>query len=213
MNAHFAEEVWVDFARGLTTPVEHASLNEHLRSNCADCRAICNFARNMVDFAVKEQAVEVPEAFVSAAVSVFCPLPVTTWLESLEPIFAELLPALPMATLMAGVRSATCGDSAPVSMFSQRLQYRAGDYAIDLGVEPCFESGSRAIAGQLAHQAGESMTGALVQVWVDGAPVAETRANPFGEFVADFKDGKAVELRIGFLASGRRIDVSLPSIH
>ena len=41
---------------------------------------------------------------------------------------------------------------------------------------------------------------------------AETLANQHGEFVAEYPAGLAVELRIGLIASRRRLDVPLPVV-
>lgn len=203
-KTHFPEGAWSDFVRDLASPSVRAGMEEHLRSGCAECAASLRFVREMLDFARAERSVEVPETLVSAAVSIFRPRPVESWMDTFERLAAELLQDLRGDGQLVGVRSAGGGP--------RRLVYRAGPYGLDLSLESCPDSGLNAITGQIAHDGGEGLGDAVVQVWVDGAPVAETRANPYGEFVAEHPAGMAVELRIGLLASGRRLDVSLPAV-
>jgi len=203
-KTHFPEGAWSDFVRDVVSPSVRAGMEEHLRSGCAECAASLQFVRELADFARHDQAVQVPEDLVSAAVAIFRPRQSEGWLDTLDRIAAELLQDLRGDGQLVGVRSAGGGP--------RRLVYRAGPYGLDLSVEPSCGDGLNALTGQIDHQGGEGLGGAVVQVWVDGSRVAETRANPYGEFVAEYPAGMAVELRIGLLASGRRLDVSLPAV-
>lgn len=203
-KTHFPEGAWSDFVRDVAPAPVRAGMEQHLRSGCAECAASLQFVRELADFARHEESVQVPADLVASAVSLFRPRQPENWLETLERLTAELVRDLCAECQLAGVRSAGGGP--------RRLAYQAGPYGLDISLEPACSAGLHAVTGQIGHPGGEELGGAVVQVCVDGAVVAETRANSFGEFVAEYPAGLAVELRIGLLASGRRLDVSLPSV-
>jgi len=159
---------------------------------------------NEIVYIAAEEAslADVPDEVVTRAQGIFCPPERRTWAERLEPLIANLVLEIRPEWQVAGVRSGAVG--------SGRLLYRAGDYAVDLRLEPLGPEGSD-IVGQIEseREPKDNLEGVVVQVVASGRTLGETETNEFGEFMIERpEDGKAV-LRIVLSHCGHRIDLPL----
>ena len=87
--------------------------------------------------------------------------------------------------------------------------YRAGDYSLDLRVEPELHSSRAAIIGQVSsHAAPETEMGGIpVYLKAGKTVVAETRSNRFGEFQMEYEQQKRLQLCVHLEDGGTCIQV------
>ena len=116
------------------------------------------------------------------------------------PLVASLLFDSFRNPLFAGVRSAASA--------SQQLLYGAGDYRIDVRIEPQMDSEKVVIIGQILNSADpdERVSGALVSLIKGRKTVAESVTSEFGEFQIECE--LAQSFRLAVLLPGAR-EVSL----
>ena len=92
-----------------------------------------------------------------------------------------------------------------------RLLFRAGDYSVDLKLEPPSASDAGEIIGQIANleDHAANMDGVLVQMVVSGNTIGETSTNRFGEFLMEYPSKATATLRFALKHHGQRIDLPL----
>ncbi len=132
--------------------------------------------------------------------------PSRDWLETLRKLAVELVSDNSLELQPAGVRSGTAAGIP----FVRQLTYRAGEYDVDLRLEPIAAGGSE-IVGQIANRRndGAQLEGSLVQVIAGGKTVGETETNRFGEFVIERPVRPNGTLRIALRQAGFQIDLPL----
>jgi hypothetical protein len=155
----------------------------------------------VAQFASHEASFEPPQEVVVRAQSIFRPPESKDWIERLQNMVAKLVFDSQLNLQPAGVRS--------VESDIVRLLYRAGDYSIDLKVEP--SEGVCDIVGQIANEQNQSadLSGAVVQIVAAGRTLGETETNQFGEFMIEQPEVRKATLRIALKRDGKRIDLPL----
>lgn len=198
---HFSAEEWSDYVRGLSPPGERTQMQEHLDSGCEPCRATVGWLTEIAILAAQDVAVEPPEQVVMRAHAIFTAPEPRDWIERLEQLAAELVFDSERDLQPAGVRSVESG--------AVRLLYRAGDYSIELMLEPA--EGSCEIIGQIANETNQSddLNGAVVQIVSAGQTLGETETNQFGEFMIEQPDSRSAILRVAVKRYGKKIDLPL----
>ena len=205
---HFPDQQWSDFARGLLGEAEHRQMKSHLALGCAACRAIADRFGSVARLAANDQSLVIPQALVQCAISLFEPAPSTGWLETLEVLVGQLIPSPGRDWQLACVRS---GEGMAGQSTVDRLLFRAGDYSVDLQLDPPSAGEAGEIVGQIANDQdrSESLEGILVQMVAVGRTIGETSTNRFGEFLMDFPSQKKATLRFALRHSGKRVDLPL----
>lgn len=205
---HFSEPQWVDFVRGVSEDPVQAEMQGHLDSGCAVCKASVSWLRAVSSMAAAER-LEVPPDVVRRAGEVFAAPPAKAgWMDELEAIAAELISNVRLDWHPAGVRSVTASEEA---LGGSQLLYRAGDYTVDLRIEPPSAQDPGEIIGQIANERNrqENLDGLVVQMVVLESTLGETVTNRFGEFLIEYPRRKKAILRLALKHLGQRIDLSL----
>jgi hypothetical protein len=207
---HFTEQRWADFVRGLASDRERREIELHLET-CDGCQLIANRLGLVVRMGASESVLEVPEDTVQRARLVFESSPGTGWTESFPTLVAELVSSTREDWQLAGVRSA---EGNLEGSAGDRLLFRAGDYSVDLKVEPPSTADRGEIIGQISNDEDrtESLEGVLVQMVVLGRTIGETETNRFGEFLMDYPR-KSATLRFVLKHRGQRIDLALAPVN
>jgi hypothetical protein len=211
-NAHFDDQRWVDFVRGIAAEAVQKEMQTHLDSGCPSCRATFSWMGSVATLAAADSAILVPEDVVQKARELFVASPAPAgWIETLESIAAELISEVRWDWQPTGVRSGGASAETPVG---DRLLFRAGDYAVDLKIEPPSVSDAGEIIGQIANQVDqqENLEGVVVQMVVLGRTLGETATNRFGEFLIEYPTGKKATLRLALKHRGQRIDLPLKAV-
>ena len=163
---HFSAEKWSDFVRGVTPPRERDGMQAHLESGCRQCRAEVAWLEQVKEAAALETTEDPPVELVASAHAIFRAPESKDWMDRLEQIAAELIFDSRNDLQPAGIRS--------VETARVRLEYRAGEYSVDLQIEPM--EASLDIVGQITGEGGRTgdLDGAVVQIVSGGHTLAET---------------------------------------
>jgi hypothetical protein len=197
---HFSDEDWMDFIRGVMSPLRLKVLEDHLRSECPECSRLRRFWENVRDLAQRNLQNEAPSHLMDAEEAIF-----KSWrrvvlapqAKRAYPIYDSLLVPLP-----AGVRATASA--------SRRVVHRWHDWTVDLRIdaEPSERLtliGQIIRAGWLPEQ--ESKSGVLLMSREN--LLQETGMNQFGEF--QFTVQRAPELTIVIeLPRQQSIAIALP---
>ena len=206
-SPHFTGEQWCDFVRDTVSGAVRKKMLAHLESGCGTCRQTAEWLTGVVKLAGEDAAVQVPEPVVQTARALFQAQPAGfRWTDALRQIPARLMWTGQPGFQPAGVRSAP-----GVKSGSQRMLFRAGDYAVDLNCESGpGEQGE--IVGQIANErdGNEMLEGILVQVIATGKMLGETATNRFGEFIIGTAQRKRCTLRLALRERNCRIDIAIP---
>jgi hypothetical protein len=172
---HYSLEKWVDFARNVIGKDERAEMQSHLETGCAACskelsmwQRLQQVARRASAYAPSEDAVRTVNAtFVNRS---------TGPSSRAKSQLASLLFDSFRRPLLAGVRSS---ESA-----SQQLLYGAGDYRIDVRIEPQMDSEKVVLIGQVLNSANpnERLSAMRVSLLRGRQLLAESHTSDFGEF-------------------------------
>jgi hypothetical protein len=204
---HFSDELWVDFVRGLTPDRSRARMQAHLES-CADCQGVVEQLSAIVRFAAEERSLLVPHDLIRQACDMYqASGPTGDLARKLQVIAAELISETQLGLQPAGVRSAAgIFDSGGV-----RRIYRAGDYSINLTIEPSSAGGAQEIIGQISNiiEPDEPMEGVAVQIAARGRILDETRTTRFGEFLIGYPLRTDPVLQFMLGRRGQRVDLAL----
>ena len=199
---HFSEQAWADLVRGFRNP-DCEEMEAHLASNCVECKRIHDSWKRVHTIAQREALYAPPQH-----------LPRMARLEFVSRLQAGTASAA-FATLtfdtlarpaLAGVRSA--------AVSARQMLYETEGLAVDLRFD-CSP------AGKLVHVAGQVLDkleprapfeSVLVIVWTTkGLPIAETRANAFGEFNLQLEPQN--NLRLSIQPAGRKpVSISLANL-
>lgn len=205
---HGSEEQWTDYARGLVLPELRRTMQAHLESGCELCRKRYELVRRLTE-AGRSGAAEAPEEAVVRARALFRRPAAAHWMDRLQAWTAELLSSMPLETPLAGVRSLAAELQPGVG---ERLLYRAGDYIVDVKLDPAAPGSASEIIGQISNNDNDQETfdDVVVQLDIAGRTVAQVQANRHGEFLVarPARNGNAV-LRLGLPRAGRKIEIAL----
>jgi hypothetical protein len=206
-NKHFSDEQWADFVRGVAAEVVGRDMQVHLDSGCSVCRAAFQWLNIFARAALAEKEIEVPDRLVQEAREIFVASPARShWTEAWEAISAELIQHVGLSWQPAGVRA----SAAMAASTGGRMLFRAGDYVVDLQLDPPSSGSGGEIVGQIANdRVQENLDGVIVEVIVPGRTVSETATNRFGEFVIEYSQNRNATLRFALAHRKQRIDLPL----
>ncbi len=195
---------WSDYVRGLAGKTAVGTMREHLRT-CAACRAIAADLSAVVKTAAADRESSVPSELTVQAKAIFRPGPALDWLQRVRQLAAVLtFDSGAAAGLPVGVRGSAAS--------ARQLSYSAGDYDVDLRVEPAGGGAPGTdLAGQVVRRGlgSQGVEGALVQVVARGKTLRETETNQFGEFLLSYAATPAGMLRIVIREDSCQFDLSI----
>ena len=206
---HFPDFQWVDFTRGVLSGRPKAAMEDHLRDGCEKCLGTYALWLRLATFAEQERGLEVPESSVRVAESYFSSRaerkpdsPKENWLSAL---MATLTFDSRQQPLLAGVRAG--------SVAAAHLLYSAGEFAIDLHVEPGGRPDRMLMAGQIADATRSDLPLRDVQITISEGPteLVAVPANEFGEFQCEFDMRPDLTLDVS-VKNRNRIAISLDII-
>jgi hypothetical protein len=192
--AHFSEDRWTDFVRGISAPGTAQELERHLESRCPECKSAVALWGRVAQFATKESDYAPPENFVRLVKLQFANR------QADQPevgLIASMIFDSATQPLLMGVRSGTAS--------TRQIVYEAEGLTVDLRLERKPHSSTFFAAGQvLDKDAPLSWLGnAAIVLWTDkGQMVTKTVANDYGEFQFEFEHED--QLRISIITANRK---------
>jgi len=198
---HFSLGEWADFARDVIEGGTRTEMMSHLESGCASCSAVVSLWQHIHKIARRDLTFEPPESAVRNSKATFA-LHAASKSRLKRAVRAKLLLHCFLRPQFAGVRSS--------EITARQLLYGAGDYHIDIRIEPQEDSDKVALVGQVLNAAD-------VENYIDQAPVilfqagrmrAESVTNCLGEFCLECELESGLQLRIR-LPDGTELRVPL----
>ncbi len=198
---HYSLEKWVDFARNVIGEDEKEAMQSHLETGCTVCakelsmwQRLQQVARRESDYSPSAGAVRIVNAaFANRSAG---------QLRHAKSEVASLLFDSFRGPLLAGVRSA--GSA------SQQLLYGAGDYRIDVRIEPQIDFEKVVLIGQVLNSADpDERIVAVPVILLKGRTIlAESVTSEFGEFQIECELEKSLRLVV-WLPAGRQVSLQL----
>jgi hypothetical protein len=190
--AHFAEEVWADYVRGVTASDVARELSAHLADDCVDCKKASAAWERIRTIAVREATHRAPEDLVRLAKLQFVvdhPQPEDSW--------AGLVFDTATQPATAGIRGGL--------IHARQVIYEAESLTVDLRFERKVSGNAISVVGQvLDRQEPLSwVSDAVVVLWTEkGRMVCKTEVNECGEFQFEFEPQN--QLRLTVIMTGRK---------
>jgi len=199
---HFSEQAWADFIRGFQN-FEHREMESHLAHACADCTRTHHTWKLLTAIAAREPKYAPPAHAIRMAKLEFSA-------RRLPEIDSAVVASLTFDTFaqpaLGGVRSAAAS--------ARQMLYETDGLAVDLRFDRSPASNRIHVTGQALNkkEPHSPIAEATVIVWtVKGLPIAETRANAFGEFNFDLEPQNDLRLSIQ-VPGGRLVRISLANL-
>jgi hypothetical protein len=173
-DKHFGNEDWADFANGQVHGERKEAMQRHLTAGCKACSNALALWTRVSETARRESAFQPPDSALRHVRAAFSMLAEKKHRKAFE------VPKLVFDSLwqpaMAGVRSTL---SAP-----RQVLYRAGDFAVEMRIEPEPNSERVNIAGQVSKANPQTQGLVKIPVIVSSpkGKLSDTRTNDFGEF-------------------------------
>ena len=199
---HYSLEKWIDFARNVIGEDERIEMQSHLQAGCADCSKELSMWQRFHQVAGRESVFSPPAGAVRTVNAAFANRSVGRARQANSQVASLLFDSF-RSPLLAGVRSSESS--------SQQLLYGAGDYRIDVRIEPQIDSEKVVLIGQVLNSADpdERMSELPVNLLKGSKLLAESITTEFGEFQIECQlEGS---LRLVVLLRGP-LKVSLPLI-
>jgi hypothetical protein len=196
---HYSLEKWVDFARNVIGEDEKAEMQSHLETGCTECSKELSMWQRLQQVARREPAYTPSEGAVRMVNATFVDRP-TGRSSHAKAQLASLLFDSFRSPLLAGARSS--GSA------SQQLLYGAGDYRIDVRIEPQMDSEKVVLIGQVLNSANpdERLAAMPVSLLKGQKLLAESVTSEFGEFQIECQLQSGIRLTV---AVSDRKEVSL----
>lgn len=172
---HYSLEKWVDFARNVVREDEKVEMQSHLETGCTSCSKELAMWQRLQKVARREPAYSPSEGAVRTVNASFSNRSTGRSSHPKSRIASLLFDSF-RGPLLAGVRSS--GSA------SQQLLYGAGDYRIDVRIEPQMDSEKVVLIGQVLNSADpdERLSAAPISLLKGRKILAEAVTSEFGEF-------------------------------
>jgi hypothetical protein len=198
---HYSLEKLVDFARNVIGEDEKVQMQNHLETGCAQCSEELGMWQRLQQVARRESAYTPSSGAVRIVNAAFSSRSAGR-LGHRKSEVASLLFDSFRSPLLAGVRSA---ESA-----SQQLLYGAGDYRIDVRIEPQMDTEKVVLIGQVLNSADpdERLSALPVNLLKGRKILAESVTTEFGEFQIECGLQECFRLTV-LLPGGRELSLHL----
>jgi len=198
---HYSLEEWVDFTRNVIGEDEKAEMQSHLETGCAACSKELSMWQRLQQVARRASAYAPSEGAVRTVHATFVNRS-TGQSGHAKAQLASLLFDSFRSPLLAGVRSS--GSS------SQQLLYGAGDYRIDVRIEPQMDSEKVVLIGQVLNSADpdERLSAMQVSLLKGQKLLAESVTSQYGEFQIECELQGGIRLVVA-LSDRREVSLQL----
>ena len=187
---HFSDQAWADFIRGINAP-QRKEMESHLANGCPDCTVSRNTWTQVQTAALQESSFAPPENTVRIAKLLFA----NSFAGQSEAHVASLTFDTFLQPALAGIRSAAAA--------ARQMVYEADGLAVDLCFDRSPQSRMLSLTGQVLDKQvpRAPLQNSEVILWTEkGLPIAETKANAFGEFHLEFEPQNNLRLSIRVVA-------------
>jgi hypothetical protein len=185
---HFSDQAWADLIRGIDFP-QRKEMELHLAKGCLDCTASRNSWKQVQAVALRESSFAPPENAVRMVKLIFAENSVADQSGAAVANLTFDTFALPA---LAGVRSASAAGA-------RQMVYEADGLAVDLRFDSSPFSQMLSLTGQVLDKRlpDTLLEHSEVILWTQkGLPIAETKANAFGEFNLEFEPQNHLRLSV-----------------
>ncbi len=201
---HYSLEKWADFARQVIGEQERAEMQSHLENDgCTKCSKVLGLWQRFQAVARQEHSYQPPDSVVRSIKGTFT-LHGPRRAGRAVLAVAELLFDSARNPLPVGVRS--------TGTALRQLLYGAGNYRIDVRIEPQPDSRKVAVVGQVLNSAepDEIVGVAPVSLVRGGKVLATSVTSPFGEFDVECDLAGPFELRVQLPTRELRLPLTEP---
>lgn len=199
---HYDIVQWTDFVRGVAPEEDQAAMQRHLEGACPICQPVAEFFRKLLCVCSNLGRYQAPDSAVRSGKAIFPAQgpekPKTAIRLPVRVVYDSLLVPVPV-----GLRARQA--------VGRQVLYQAGDYSLDLRVEPQSRSSLVAIVGQISNQTRPGLPLPNIPVYIRSgkAAVARTLSNEFGEFQMEYEQKGRLQLCISLEGGAKYIDVPL----
>ena len=192
--SHIAEQVWVDYVRGIDRFGNNGEVKAHLAPACAECESVRSLWGRVAGLAAKEAHYVAPESLVRLVKSGFGAAEVampTSW------SIASLMFDSASAALPVGVRGGAAS--------TRQMVYEGEGLMVDVRFERRPHSSMISASGQVLDKDVPLrwLGRAAIVLWNDkGQLLSKTEAGEYGEFQFEFEAQN--QLRISIATADRR---------
>ncbi len=198
---HYSLEKWVDFARNVIGEDEKAEMQSHLQTGCTQCARDLSMWQRLQQVARREPAYTPDPGAVRIVNAAFSNRSAGRLGPKTSEVAALLFDSF-RSPLLAGVRSA--------NSTSQQLLYGAGDYRIDVRIEPQMDSEKVVLIGQVLNSSdpAERLSALPVNLLKGNKILAESVTSQYGEFQIECGLEECFRLAV-LLPGGREVSLQL----
>jgi hypothetical protein len=174
---HYSLEEWADFARGVAGNAKKATMQTHLETGCKQCTKAAALWQRVNVTALRESTYAPPDVAVRSVKGLGAIHGIGQGRKASSRLANLLFDSL-RAPTMAGVRSSSSTTPA------RQLLYGAGNYRIDVRMEPQSDSEKVAIIGQVLNAVDPSkQSPSMPVILFKGKKILSvSNTNSFGEF-------------------------------
>lgn len=189
MMDHFESSQWVDYVRGLGRAGERSAMETHLSRGCRKCGDIVRVLGDLAAISRVESEIQVPEQVVRNARAIWAMLYKGVPKRN-RGILARLVSDNFREPLMAGLRTR--------QRTARQVLYQTANHSLDLRLEHQRGSDRVTLVGQVVSRKEHEKLLANRPVFLvrEGAVVAHTLSNDFGEFQMEYRPQPRLRLYI-----------------
>jgi anti-sigma factor RsiW len=199
--AHFSEQAWVDFVRGIDNS-ERGAMEAHLASCCEQCDAEHDTWEQIQAMTLNDCNYAPPDSAVRMVKLEFAAQSVE---KEKQGVVANLVFDNFAMPALAGIRSSVAA--------ARQMVFEAEGLVVDLRFDKAAFAERTFLTGQVLDKAvpRAPVEGALVIMWTEkGLAIAETKANAFGEFSLELE--KQDNLRLSIEVGGH-VHIRVPLVN
>lgn len=203
---HFDLIAWTDYVRGTAAANEGAGMEEHLATGCAKCARSVEMLRSFAAAAASSSQYAAPDYLVHCAKAIYA-LQQPKMVQILPRVAARLIYDSFLDPLPVGTRSQ--------QRLSRQALYEAGDFRLDLRLEPERGSTRVSLVGQIENRKDPSRKVGSVPVLLTSGKqvVAQTLSNQFGEFQFTYEPKGNLRLHVPVVGEhGPGVDLPLGAL-
>lgn len=185
---HYESEKWADLARKVMREAERREMQSHLETGCRKCVKLLDTWKHVHEAARREAAYQPPSNVVRTVKGLGAIHGLSKERPAKSPAVKLLFDSF-RSPLPAGVRSA--------ALTARQLLFGAGEYRLDLRIEPQEDSDKVALMGQILNSSQPHQPIGVVPVILRRGDkvLAEAMTNEFGEFQLEFDLGSSLQLQ------------------
>ena len=172
---HYDQAHWLQFLRAEVEPQLRSTMQHHLDAPCSTCSATVELLRRVESTAQADAQIKVPESAVRMARAIFV---------LNAPAEVQLKPGIVGRLVFDSFHEpATAGVRSDRHLARQTI-YEAGDYTMDLRLEPVMDPAQVLMVGQIANRVAPQLPPHSVPIVLRGGrqELARSITNQCGEF-------------------------------